>query len=232
MENAKLSNETLSIVLPFWGFYETVHVRQIDEVMERDAEYFASRDNDTYPEAVGMDERDLCEIMDKMADWKKAREIYAQKYVDAFAGYVKQETGFDLSLTFESLDSPRQYNYGTDRIFARIPVSVVEAMRAAVTLGKLAEVITDRHESRPGFCSFYSANIEEWVKKPVTEWDHNELSTLLIAWMRQEMDEDADEAINDHAIDYNPEMNGDAWQACINWNEFEAKCAEKKGQKS
>lgn len=231
MENAKLSNETLSIVLPFWGFYESLHSRQLDEVLERDAEYFASSDNDTYPEAVGMDERDLCEILNRMANMRLAHVAYAQSYVKAFAGYVQQETGMVLGLTFENLDSPHQYNYGTDRIFARIPVSVVEMLRAAVTLGKLAEVIKEKHESRPMFCSFYSADIEEWVKKPVTEWDHNELCTLLVAWMRQEIAEDADEAINDHAIDYDPEMNGAAWQACVNWNEFEAKCAEKKAGK-
>lgn len=228
MENAKLSNETLIVQLPFAGFYESIHDEQLDRAMERDAEYFASSDNDSYPEAVGMEESDLCEILNDMADWKKAHESYSRKYVAAFEGVVKQETGIDLRLTFHSMESPRFYNFDTDRIFAQIPLAVVEALRAAVTLGNLAEVIKERHESRSGFCSFYTTDIEEWARKPVSEWDHNKLETLLIAWMRQEIKADADEAINDDVISFNPEFGAEAWQDSINWNEFDAKCAEKK----
>lgn len=223
-----MKNAAMSIQLPFSGFYESVHSQQLDDALERDAENFASGENEDYPHAVDMEVRDLCEILNSMANWKKAQEVYAEKYVSAFEGVVKQETGFELGIAFERLESPRQYNFDTDRLFAFIPVSVVEALRAAVTLGKLAEVIKEKHESRPGFCSFYSDNIEEWVKKPVTEWDHNELQTLLIAWMRQEMAEDADESINDAVIDFDPEMNNHAWQACVNWSEFDARCAAKR----
>jgi hypothetical protein len=152
--------------------------------------------------------------------------------VSAFAGYVQQETGLDLGLEFEKLESPREYNFGTDRIFARIPVSVLGTLKAAVTLGNLADVIKERHESRSGFASFYTTDIEEWNEKPLADWDHNELCTLLIAWMRQEIAADADETIDDKAIDYNPEMNTDAWQECVNWNEFDAKCAEFKAKKA
>lgn len=232
MENAKLSNETLIIQMPFWGFYETVHIEQLDRAMEQDAENFASGESDLYPEAIGMDASDLCEIMGRMSDRNKAYESYSRKYVAAFDGFVKQETGIDLRLTFDRVESPRFYNFDTDRIFAQIPLAVVEALRAAVTLGNLAEVIKERHESRSGFCSFYTTDIEEWVKKPVSKWDHNELETLLIAWMRQEIKADADEAINDDVISYDPEFGAEAWQDSVNWNEFDAKCAEKKGEKS
>lgn len=216
------------VQLPFNGFYESVHSNQLDDAMERDAENFASSDNDMFPEAVGMAESDLCEILNHMSDRRKAYESYSRKYVSAFVGFVKQETGFDLQLTFERIESPRFYNFDTDRIFAQIPLSVVEKLRASVTLGNLAEVIKERHESRSGFCSFYTTDIEEWAKKPVSEWDHNELETLLIAWMRQEIKADADEAINDDAIEFDPEMGDEAWQDSVNWNEFEAKCREKK----
>jgi hypothetical protein len=233
MSNAELSNvEKVIIQLPFAGFYESVHDRQLDAAQERDAEHFASNDNEDYPNAVGMDESDLNEIMFEMADWHKAHEAYSRDYVSAFAGYVQQETGLDLGLEFEKLESPREYNFGTDRIFARIPVSVLGTLKAAVTLGNLADVIKERHESRSGFASFYTTDIEEWNEKPLADWDHNELCTLLIAWMRQEIAADADETIDDKAIDYNPEMNTDAWQECVNWNEFDAKCAEFKAKKA
>jgi hypothetical protein len=231
MENAKLVTPMLGIQIPFSGFYESVHDQQLDQAQERDAEYFASRDNDSYPNAVGMEESDLNEILFEMADWHKAHTSYAERYTNNFTGYVKQETGMDLGLVFEKLDSPRFYNFETDRIFAFIPVPVAEQLRAAVTLGNLAEVIKERHESRSGFCSFYTTDIEEWTAKPVAEWDSVELSTLLIAWMRQEMTPDADEAINDNVIDYDTEMNTHAWQECVKWDEFDAKCAEKKATK-
>jgi hypothetical protein len=233
MENAALSNvEKMIVQLPFSGFYESVHDQQLDSAMELDAYNFSTDTpkDASYPEAVGMDESDLCEIMSDMADWSKAHEKYARDYVLAFAGYVKQETGVDLGMEFEKLESPREYNFGTDRIFAYIPVSVLGTLKAAVTLGNLAEVIKERHESRSGFCSFYTTDIESWNAKPLADWDHNELETLLIAWMRQEIAPDADETIDDKTIDYNPEMNTSAWQECVNWNEFDEKCAEYKAK--
>ena len=126
MKNAELSIEKTIIQLPFAGFYESVHDKQLDDAQERDAEHFASSDNEEYPNAVGMEESDLNEIMFEMADWQKAHEKYARDYVSAFAGYVQQETGLVLGLEFEKLDSPREYNFGTDRIFAHIPVSVLD----------------------------------------------------------------------------------------------------------
>jgi hypothetical protein len=231
MSNAELSNvEKMIVRLPFAGFYESVHSQQLDAAQERDAEHFASSDNEDYPNAVGMEESDLNEILFQMADYGKGFEKYSRDYVSAFDGYVKQETGVDLGLEFEKLESPREYNFETDRIFAYIPVSVLGTLKAAVTLGNLAEVIKERHESRSGFCSFYTTNVEEWNEKPLAEWDHNELCTLLIAWMRQEIAPDADEAINDNVIDYNSEMNMDAWQECVNWHEFDEKCAEYKAK--
>ncbi len=232
MENAVMSNEkTLIVEIPFAGFYASVHDQELDSAMERDAEYFTGSDNDSYPNAVGMEEADLSGIMYEMADWAVAHDKYARRYLDNFTGFVKQETGFDLRLTFDKMTSPAEYNFTTDRIFANVPVSVMEAIKGAVTLSNLAEVITERHESRSGFASFYTTNIEEWLKKPLVDWDCNELATLLIAWMRQEIKPDADEAINDDLISYDTEMGPDAWQACVNWSEFDAKCAEEKEKK-
>lgn len=226
MENAAMSNvEKMIVQLPFAGFYESVHDRQLDSQQEMDAEYFASTDNDSYPNAVGMEQSDLNEILFEMADWSKAHDHYVRDYVANFARFVQQETGMVLGLEFERMESPREYNFGTDRVFAYIPVSVLEMLKAAVTLGNLAEVIKERHESRSGFYSFYTTDIEEWTEKPLTDWDHNELETLLIAWMRQEIKPDADEAIDDDLIDFDTEMSRDAWEACIDWDEFDAKCA-------
>jgi hypothetical protein len=232
MENAAMSNvEKMVVQLPFAGFYESVHDQRLDDAQEMDAEHLASKENDSYLEAVGMDESDLNEILFEMADWGKAHDVYARAYVAAFSGYIKQETGFDMGLEFEKMESPREYNFGTDRIFAYIPVSALEMMKAAVTLGNLAEVINERHESRSGFCSFYTTDIEAWTEKPLADWDHNELCTLLIAWMRQEIAPDADEAIDDHTIDFDSEMAFHAWQSCVNWDELDAKCAAFKAKK-
>lgn len=233
MENAAMSNtEKMIVQLPFAGFYESVHDRQLDQAMEMDADHFASRDNEDYPNAVGMEESDLNEILFEMADWGKAHADYAESYVGAFAGFVHRETGLELGLEFEKMESPREYNFGTDRIFAYIPLSVLEMLKAAVTLGNLAEVIKERHESRSGFCSFYTTDIEAWTAKPLKEWDHNELQTLLIAWMRQEIAPDADEAIDDNTIDFDAEMALRAWQECVDWNAFDAKCVEFKAKKT
>lgn len=43
------------------------------------------------------------------------------------------------------------------------------------------KAIKKRFTSYDGFISFYSNRIEDWLDKPLTEWDHNELGTLLYA---------------------------------------------------
>lgn len=124
--------------------------------------------------------------MTDCADYRAIHLAIARTYVDAFNNVVGDEIGIDLGLKFESMTSPREYNFETDRIFAYVPVDTIEALFAASVADNhaaLRKVLEERHTSYSGFHSYYSNDVESWLAKPLADWDHNELCSLLCAAM-------------------------------------------------
>ena len=80
--------------------------------------------------------------------------------------------------------SPREYNFETDRLFIKTNTLTINRF---FTISKneghetLETQIKERFTSHSGFISSYSNRLSEWLDKPLTEWDHNELGTLLLA---------------------------------------------------
>lgn len=109
------------------------------------------------------------------ADWRKVFFGYAGAYAAEYL-HAAGITG-----RFESLESPREYNFSTDRIFVDIPADEVRRMLAVVDPGTLAQVAKDRHTTRSGFISFYSPLVGDWG--PVDDWDCNQTGTLIIAFV-------------------------------------------------
>ena len=98
-----------------------------------------------------------------------------------FPGADWRKVFFGYAGRFESLESPREYNFSTDRIFVDIPADEVRRMLAAVDPETLAQVAKDRHTTRSGFISFYSPWVGDWG--PVDDWDCNQIGTLVIAFV-------------------------------------------------
>lgn len=109
------------------------------------------------------------------ADWRKVFLGYAKAYA---TGYLHAAC---IVGEFESLESPREYNFSTDRIFVDIPADEVRRMLAAVDPETLAQVAKARHATRSGFISFYSPLVGDWG--PVDDWDCNQIETLIIAFV-------------------------------------------------
>ncbi len=112
-----------------------------------------------------------------------AYRAIAKDYAEAFNHVLKDAFGRDLKLTFEEMTSPRFYNYETDRIFCRMPARSAQWLLAYSKRvdghARLSSLIEERHSSRSGFVSFYSADSDDWCAKPLAQWDHNELSNAL-----------------------------------------------------
>jgi hypothetical protein len=156
--------------IPFSGFYYTLHDQTFDAVHER----MFSDDNgdcDEAAQALQMRVFDAC-------DWKKAQTGYAEQYCDMLAHEFK------IDMKFESMTSPREYNFETDRIFANIPEEEVKRLLAAVDTKVMTDLAIERFTSRSGFSSFYSANWRGWGD--VSGWDHNQIGTLVMAYIQQE----------------------------------------------
>jgi hypothetical protein len=162
--------------IPFSGFYESTHSRELDRTIERMVE----------------DSSGCHPISDKLAeeiwdgiDWKTAMSAYAKNYAESFAYWFKCE--YYITLEWESMSSPREYNFATDRIFCTMSEKDAEKLRSKVDEKMLRDAAKDRFTSYDGFISHYSPDIDSWGE--LAEWDHNQLGTLIVAAIAQLEDE-------------------------------------------
>lgn len=169
------------IVIPFYGFYESIHSSNIDDAI-----------NSYYdPEGRGEPETMPDDFWEKFNGYHAICNDYSKSYVEHFTDKFNELTGLNIALEYESLKSPKYYNFETDRIYAHISLKDAQSLFDFVNQGQLSATIKEKFTSRSGFISFYSNDVLEWLAKPLAEWDHNELYTLLLAAMAQEGQEDA-----------------------------------------
>lgn len=158
--------------IPFSGFYQSLHDAQLDDALEQ---MFSDRRTGTQVNSRLINEAHSA------VDWGFVHISYAWAYADAFADE------FGVKLSFESLRSPKEYNFTTDRIFAEISEDEVRRLFDEADKQRLTEVAKDEFTSRSGFISFYDPNWRLWGD--ITCWDHNQVGTLLLSLVGDEFDE-------------------------------------------
>jgi hypothetical protein len=109
--------------------------------------------------------------------WHVVHLAYAKEFAESYC----EEVGI-RDTRFESMDSPKFYNFETDRLFIDLPLEEVQRLRRETSTASLDHVAAERHTSRSGFTSFYSPDWRAW--DDVTGWDHNQLQTLVEAYVR------------------------------------------------
>jgi hypothetical protein len=222
--------------LPFAGFYESLYSGAIDREEESFAEYEAEESDredgeQSFPEPLRLTSDELAEILLDVTDYPAAYRQIAEWYVEGFDAFASERLDFPLGLKFESMSSPTYYNFETDRVFAHIPLKSVRKLFAASKADghkKLAAVIAERFTSCSGFYSHYSNDLARWLEKPLREWDHNEVGTLLIAVTGFDHSEDEDELYERTLGD---ESAYRAWSEAVDWPKFEAKRREAREEK-
>lgn len=170
--NPEVGNDPVMILatLPFSGFYDSLHDAEIDQATEQmfsDVETGCHRNEG------------LESALFNKCDFGAVHVSYATDYAGAFADEFKIQ-----GLKFESLKSPKEYNFSTDVIFVQVPASEVARILAATDGKALADLVTEKFSHRSGFVSFYSPDLADWG--PVEKWDHNQVGTLLEAYANQE----------------------------------------------
>jgi len=117
----------LEFALEFGGFYHSWHSERIDNDIE-------------------MYDYDWEEI-----DYKKTHNNYCKGLLES----VNNE--LDMNLEFVELDSPREYNFTTDKIITSIPhKEFTDLKKEYVNNSEFVEWINEESKSRDGFHSFYS----------------------------------------------------------------------------
>lgn len=162
-----MQNEKLSCLIPFSGFYETWHDVEFDNVLEQMFD----------PEGCGADYAGpLAQRFFETIDWRAAHGAYAKAYAENFTAAL----GCTVC-EWEEMVSPREYNFTTDRLFAKFDAVELRALLARADIrAELYIVAAQWFTMRDGFMSSYSTCVETWGSD-ITEWDHNQRGALLQA---------------------------------------------------
>jgi hypothetical protein len=255
--------KTVEIALPrFPGFYESDLSHAVDREGESWIEYRCDGGESgpdyesDYPAPLSLAD-DLASLLFYHTQYDDAYQSLARSWAAAFDYHAGEMLGLtvpstrrtwtgeafavvpcecpSVGIAFGEMESPREYNFTTDRVFGRVRLSTMRDLfnrSAADRHETLSRVIRERFTSRSGFVSFYSNDVRDWVKKPLRDWDHNEYGTLL--WAALEIaggDLDCREYYSGFFADVRKttlENDGahDAWCNAVDWPAFEAARAE------
>ena len=152
-------------MLPFSGFYNTVHGDIVEHAVLFDLADSSGNPND--------------DLMDRAYDtcvFFELRKAYARTYADHWAGYYR------MPITFSELRAPKEYNFETDKILVRLSPETVARMFAETPAAMMDDIAQDLFTPRSGFLPYYSANMREW--NAVTEWAPAQVYALILAWVR------------------------------------------------
>lgn len=173
------------VAIPFTGFYNSDHDAVFDDHLEMEIYNFQT-EYDATDEQIEAYQNAFFAI-----DWKQAHTEYAEEYCKALFYKIDDETGLKLDYKFKALESPRFYNFETDRIFCDINeedlyklLKIVKKEYSAI----MNSLVSNKFTSYNGFTSFYPSAIDAWPK--FCDWDHNQLGTLLECFIIANIEED------------------------------------------
>lgn len=201
---------THEVNLPFDGFYNSFYSEAVDREEEQFIEY-RLEDGDIDKEQA----EQLAELLWRHTRYDVAYAQIAEDYTEAFNDKFKEWTGVDLGLKFVEMTSPREYNFTTDRIFAKADELALLTLRTLVEEDDLRAKIKERFTSRDGFISFYSNSLEDWPEE-LSEWDENQLCTLLMCFLPEDWHWDMYYAVCDNDQPFT------AWNAAVDWKAIDA----------
>jgi hypothetical protein len=188
----------MEAAIPFAGFYDSVWSSAIDNAFDQQVEYSAE-DN-------ALDAGDVRTVIDRNFTWAVAAHAISRAYVSAYQCWLEDEHEVKVELAYAATESPKEYNFATDRIFVTLIFDDVQTLHDKCEPGAIRAAAKDLFTSRPGFISFYNPDIISWGD--LRNWDHNHLLAIFVALGEPEalyaygnMSEEIDKAVSD-AIDW------------------------------
>lgn len=142
-------------------------------------EYYAvQEERDYYENELGF----ACTEDDFEFDYKRREQDINELFIDAEFGMLSN-LGMVDSMTYESMTSPKYYNFATDRLFANVKMSAdwVLKMRAFIRENEewLRNRIREDWSSRDGFWSFTDNDLDDWYNHLFKEFDEKYISIML-----------------------------------------------------
>lgn len=149
-------SKTIEVEIPFWGFYNSIHDDNIDRAIRQHYEDDQGIVEQKYEDA----------IYESNVDWDKIRAEYCKRFVEQVAHTS------ELDFEFLELTSPKEYNFESDRLFAKVPKDQIDRVRKEVEqYPNWATVIKETFSDRSGFWSNYSPDINhgDWTREDLDE---------------------------------------------------------------
>lgn len=143
----KQSNNQTLVKIPFSGFYNSIHDNVIDSALEYESECYADSDkaNDIILDVLNVNHYD------------KIREALSKVFVEGVNELFRYEYDINLDLEFNSLKSPRFYNYSTDEIYCYVDNDKINELVALLdNENDFIEALKYKYQSRDGFIVFDS----------------------------------------------------------------------------
>lgn len=172
---------TFNFSLPFFeGFYESIYENS-------DTEYYAIREEIEYYDEE-MNEKH--EPEDFEFDYIQRRQDIIEAFCNAF---YEITPSWVTEVKFESLDSPKYYNFSTDRIFADVTFDddwreqLLDFIKE--NYEELKKRIKEDWSSRSGFISFMEDSVEYWVAEIKKDEPDDRYITALIQYYLEQKHE-------------------------------------------
>ena len=143
----KQSNTKTLVKIPFSGFYSSIHGSIIDSALEYESECYADsgKANDIILDVLNINH------------YNKIKEELSKLFVGGVNELFWYEYDIKLDLEFDSLKSPKFYNYSTDEIYCYVDNDKINELVALLdNENDFIEVLKDKYKSRDGFIVFDS----------------------------------------------------------------------------
>lgn len=108
------------LFLKFQGFYESSHSSEIDTYIESEESYFLDEHENKEEIKKYLKENSL--QFWEVVDYKETYKKYSKLFLESFECFLLEEFGLKLDLKFIGLDSPKYYNYSTDKIEFQVKI--------------------------------------------------------------------------------------------------------------
>ena len=137
-------------------------------------------------------------LIEDSVNYTASQESLNDIYVNHFTSHINEHFGLDIQLKYSRMESPREYNFMTDRLFCAISEGDIAKLYlfAVDNLRSFRMVLNNNFTPRSGFIPNYSKDLNKWLAKPLTEYDQNELHILLEVLIYSEYQEDEDNTFN------------------------------------
>lgn len=174
------SISAMAINIPdFPGFYYTILDAIVDNAIEREASYFSGFECEPdyflggkkgykiakKAEKKGFLDELIKETIFDITDFTKAHESIARAYAEQFETEL-QSILPSFRLKFERVNSPKEYNFRTDKAEILAYLSGEDVLKLSEFILSKKDLFSDflksHFTSYSGFCSFYSNDIHQW----------------------------------------------------------------------